>query len=200
MERSRYEAAGLGYCRRGGRWDGWLRRGPQRSLTVFHAPTDLNLKQAFVSRAQYPTGIAPDVPPMHYGKPFGALPFGYCTLREIFPSRIRGLSLRGPARHTNCRLDTPAILRSSTSQRSDLKIYGYSVDGHAPEQVVPSEVAEITLVATPDELRRIAKFLELCANGIDCRGTSWEHEHLSDRDRSFEGLPQLVVFNSERAQ
>lgn len=78
-----------------------------------------------------------------------------------------------------------------------MKIHGYADEGRAIEDIVPAELAEITLVATPYELRRIAKFLESCANGMEARGKTWEHEHLSDKDHSFEGSPHFVVFNPE---
>ena len=81
-----------------------------------------------------------------------------------------------------------------------MKIHGYADEGLAIEAVVPAELAEITLVATADELRRIAKFLESCANGMEARGRSWEHEHLSDKDRTFEYSPHFVVFNPEYGQ
>ncbi len=78
-----------------------------------------------------------------------------------------------------------------------MKIHGYANEGLAIEEIVPVELAEITLVATPAELRRIAKFLENCANGMEARGKLWEHEHLADKDRRFHGSPHFVVFNSE---
>jgi len=78
-----------------------------------------------------------------------------------------------------------------------VKIHGYGDEGRAIEDIVPAELAEITLVATPDELRRIAKFLEYCANGMEARSKTWEHEHLSDKDHSFESSPHFVVFNPE---
>lgn len=78
-----------------------------------------------------------------------------------------------------------------------MKIHGYADEGLEIEDIVSAELAEITLVATPEELRRIAKFLENCASGIEARGTSWEHEHLSDNDRFFMGSPHFVVFNPE---
>lgn len=78
-----------------------------------------------------------------------------------------------------------------------MKIFGYADEGLPVEAVVSAELAEITLVASTDELRRIAKFLESCAEGMEARGRSWEHEHLSDKDRSFEGAPHFVVFNPE---
>jgi hypothetical protein len=81
-----------------------------------------------------------------------------------------------------------------------VKIHGYADEGLAIDDIVPTELAEITLVATPEELRRIAKFLESCANGMETRGKSWEHEHLSDNDHSFEDSPHLVVFNPECGQ
>jgi hypothetical protein len=53
------------------------------------------------------------------------------------------------------------------------------------------------MIATPDELRRIAQFLLDCADGMESRGKFWEDEHLSDKDRSFESSPHFVVFNPE---
>ncbi|MBU2706792.1 hypothetical protein KCM76_12435 [Zooshikella marina] len=81
-----------------------------------------------------------------------------------------------------------------------MNIHGYADEGQEPDEIVPAELAEITLVATPEELRRIAKFLENCANGMEARGTSWEHEHLSDKDESFKDSPHFVVFNPEYGQ
>jgi hypothetical protein len=78
-----------------------------------------------------------------------------------------------------------------------VKIHGYADEGRAIGDVVPAELAEITIVATPAELRRIAKFLESCANEMEARGKTWEHEHLSDRDHLFEGSPHFVVFNPD---
>ena len=78
-----------------------------------------------------------------------------------------------------------------------MKLHGYAGEGVTPEAIVPAELAEVTLVATPDELRRIAQFLERCASGMESRGRSWQHEHLSDVDRQFSASPHFVVFNPE---
>lgn len=96
----------------------------------------------------------------------------------------------------------PATYACPSSQTLEVtvKIHGYADEGRASEDIVPAELAEITLVATPDELRRIAKFLVSCANGMETRGKAWEHEHLSDSDHSFEGSPHFVVFNPECGQ
>ncbi len=83
----------------------------------------------------------------------------------------------------------------SASLEVTVKIHGYADEGLKFEEIVPSELAEITLVANPEELRRIAKFLENCANGMETRGKSWEHEHLCDRDSYFQDSPHFVVFN-----
>lgn len=80
-----------------------------------------------------------------------------------------------------------------------MKIYGYADDALAIEDLAPVQLTEVTLVATPDELRSIARFFEACAREMEVHGTSWEHEHLSDRDRAFEASPNLVVFNSALA-
>ena len=78
-----------------------------------------------------------------------------------------------------------------------MKIHGYADEGKEIEDIVPAQLAEITLVATSEELRRIARFLDNCANGMEARGRSWEHEHLSDKDKYFKDSPHFVVFNSE---
>lgn len=78
-----------------------------------------------------------------------------------------------------------------------MEIHGYSKEEQYAEDLIPAELAEITLVASPKELRRIAKFLESCANGIEKHGKSWSHEHLSDQDKSFESSPHFVVYNPE---
>lgn len=80
-----------------------------------------------------------------------------------------------------------------------MKIHGCADDEFESEGIVPDELAEITLVATPEELRRIARFLEHCANGMESRGKSWEHEHLSDKDSYFVDSPHFVVFNPSAA-
>lgn len=80
-----------------------------------------------------------------------------------------------------------------------MKIHGHPALGDAAAGIA-AELAEVTLVATPDELRRIARFLESCAAGMEARGVAWEHEHLSDRDRSFDRPPHFVVFNPDYEQ
>ena len=81
-----------------------------------------------------------------------------------------------------------------------MKIHGYADEEKEIEDTVPDELAEITLVASPKELRRITRFLEDCANGMEVRGKSWEHEHLSDKDKYFKDSPHFVVFNPECGQ
>lgn len=78
-----------------------------------------------------------------------------------------------------------------------MKVHGYAKEEHDVENLIPSELTEITLVASPDELRRIAKFLNHCASEIESSGKSWCHEHLSDKDKSFLNSPHFVVFDPE---
>lgn len=79
-----------------------------------------------------------------------------------------------------------------------MKIYGYVENEEGPDgTLAPNKLAEITLVANPSELRLIAQFIESCASGMEERGTSWEHEHLSDKHKQFAESPHFVVFNPE---
>jgi hypothetical protein len=74
-----------------------------------------------------------------------------------------------------------------------LKLYGHSGGTDADELATPSALAEITLVASPSELRRIAQFLSAAASNMDRMGMAYSHEHLSDWDRSFALSPHFVV-------
>ena len=78
-----------------------------------------------------------------------------------------------------------------------MKLYGYADEGLPEEEVVPAALAEITLCATPDELRKIAAFLESCAQEMERMGSSYDHLHLSDRLKEFEASPHFVVATSE---
>lgn len=59
-----------------------------------------------------------------------------------------------------------------------IKAYGYlaKADAHS----LQGELAEVTIVADPDELRQIAKFLNDAATEIETHGAVFEHEHLRD--------------------
>ena len=74
-----------------------------------------------------------------------------------------------------------------------MKLYGYPDEGLPPEEVVPAALAEITLCAVPDELRKLAAFLESCAAEMERMGATYDHVHLSDRVKEFEASPHFVV-------
>ena len=74
-----------------------------------------------------------------------------------------------------------------------MKLYGYPDLGLPADQIVPDALAEVTLVASPAELRRIAAFLLVGAATMERMGPTYSHEHLSDKDRSFESSPHFVI-------
>jgi hypothetical protein len=78
-----------------------------------------------------------------------------------------------------------------------MKLYGYADEGLPAEKVVPAALAEITLCATPNELRKMAAFLESCAEEMERMGPSYDHLHLSDRLKEFESSPHFVVASLE---
>ncbi|HEY0232281.1 MAG TPA: hypothetical protein VGC55_13595 [Dokdonella sp.] len=59
-----------------------------------------------------------------------------------------------------------------------------------------SELAEISLVASPSELRAMVVFLNSVADEMKRMGTTYDHVHLSDRHETFEESPRFVVFRS----
>jgi hypothetical protein len=71
-----------------------------------------------------------------------------------------------------------------------MKLYGY-LDNAAQDR--PSALSEAALAATPEELRRIAAFLAYCADEMERMGEAFDHLHLEDFERGFEGGPGLVI-------
>ena len=74
-----------------------------------------------------------------------------------------------------------------------MHIYGYEDKGQPFGTVAPSPMAEITLNATPAELRAMADFLRSCADEMDRMGGAFDHAHLSDRMKQFSSSPHFVV-------
>ena len=74
-----------------------------------------------------------------------------------------------------------------------MRIYGYEDTGQPIGTTVPALLVEITLNATPDELRAMAGFLRGCADEMDRLGESFDHVHLTDRHRQFHTSPHFVV-------
>lgn len=76
-----------------------------------------------------------------------------------------------------------------------MKIYGYTEEMLSIEPVQPAELMEVSLLATPDELKKIAEFLLSSAKKMEKMGAKYSHEHLSDQQHSFKDSPQFIVFN-----
>lgn len=78
-----------------------------------------------------------------------------------------------------------------------MKLYGYKYEGLSIEEIEPQELAEITLVAPPEELRKVAKFIVWAANEMEKNGKKFEHVHLSDKEPDFVNSPHFVIFNPD---
>jgi hypothetical protein len=78
-----------------------------------------------------------------------------------------------------------------------MKIYGHIDDDSLIENLSPTKMAEITLVATPEELQKIAAFLLFSAQEMARMGHQFNHLHLSDEQPEFEGSPHFIVFNPD---
>lgn len=76
-----------------------------------------------------------------------------------------------------------------------MKLYGYA-EGLQTEDIFPSELAEVTLSATPSELIQIAEFLTFCATEMERMGQIYDHIHLSDCLKEFRKSPHFVVTRS----
>ena len=74
-----------------------------------------------------------------------------------------------------------------------MKLYGYSERERSRPEPVPTDLAEVTLVAGASEIRDIAEFLLFCAGEMDRMGSTYDHIHLSDTLKQFQSSPHLVV-------
>ncbi|WP_157604139.1 hypothetical protein [Rhizobacter sp. Root1221] len=79
-----------------------------------------------------------------------------------------------------------------------MKIYGYRKEEPDDAPVSSKGLAEITLCATPHELRRMAEFFAVCADEMERMGDVYDHVHLGDRMKEFDGSsPHLVICKAE---
>ena len=75
-----------------------------------------------------------------------------------------------------------------------MEFFGYTEDLQQAENLAPAKLLEVTISASPAELRAIAHFLIKAADSIEAKGARFEHEHFPRRK---EMDPELVVFNPE---
>ena len=78
-----------------------------------------------------------------------------------------------------------------------MKISGYSDQGLPIEEITHVDLAEITLMATPTEARKLAAFLLHASSEMERMGAFYSHLHLADSQTGFENSPHLTVFNAE---
>lgn len=90
-----------------------------------------------------------------------------------------------------------ALTSGVRAQRFFMKISGYSDLGLPIDEIISSELAEITILASPGELRKIASFLNSAAEAMEQLGSNYSHLHLSDKQDGFTNSPHFTVFNSE---
>jgi hypothetical protein len=77
-----------------------------------------------------------------------------------------------------------------------VKLYGYENKDLPIEEIIPAALAEVTLCATPDELRQMAKFFTFCAVEMERMHSKYDHIHLSDQFKEFAESPHFVVMKT----
>lgn len=76
-----------------------------------------------------------------------------------------------------------------------MKLFGYTNEAGVIEGAGPNVLAEVTLCASPHELRQMAKFLQYCAGEMERLGARYDHVHLGDHMKEFDQTsPHFVVF------
>ena len=76
----------------------------------------------------------------------------------------------------------------------EMEFWGYTEDLQKAGNPSPARLPEVTISASPSELRAIAHFLKEAADNIEVHGDGFEHEHFP---RKKAADPELVVFNPE---
>ncbi|MCO1336980.1 hypothetical protein MO867_21890, partial [Microbulbifer sp. OS29] len=61
-----------------------------------------------------------------------------------------------------------------------MKFYGYTKQEAEKENPKPLELSEVTISASAEELRKLAKFIAEQSIAIEKDQDGYEHEHLSD--------------------
>lgn len=74
-----------------------------------------------------------------------------------------------------------------------MKLHGYPKKG-LQDVGASAELAEVTLEASPQELRNIAAFFLSAADEMDGMGAAYDHLHLGDAMPEFGTSPHLTVF------
>lgn len=73
-----------------------------------------------------------------------------------------------------------------------MKFWGYTQELVESAEPQPAALIEVTISATPSDLREIAKFLSSVADTIETQGRNFEHEHFLNNATEE---PRLIVFN-----
>ena len=71
-----------------------------------------------------------------------------------------------------------------------MKLFGIASKSETEGAV---ELAEVTLVGSPNTLRAVARFLEWSAAQIEIHGSDFEHHHLQDFDESWQEEVDVIT-------
>jgi hypothetical protein len=85
------------------------------------------------------------------------------------------------------------VASAPIQENSLLKLFGYPDSEQEQTPSGPSTVSEVTICASPAELRKISSFLAACADEMERMGPSYDHVHLGDRMKEFASSPELIV-------
>jgi len=78
-----------------------------------------------------------------------------------------------------------------------MKLVGYANEDVDSDKIQPKVLAEVTLSASPQELRRMSDFLRHCASEMERMGNAYDHIHLGDHMKEFDqSSPHFVVFRA----
>jgi len=80
-----------------------------------------------------------------------------------------------------------------------MKLFGYAISNTPTEDITPSSLAEVSVVASATELRAMSQFFDECAKEMDRMGDAFDHVHLGDRFKAFRDSPHFVVARDREA-
>lgn len=88
-------------------------------------------------------------------------------------------------------------LREGTDRFESLRKHQFKLVGQLCEEEEALPFVAVTITADVSALRAVAAFLTECAEGIEKRGSQWEHAHLRDAwSEWYSAYPDIVVVRS----
>ena len=78
-----------------------------------------------------------------------------------------------------------------------MKFYGRKKEEKSEDDLL--ELEEVSICASPERLRQMARFILDCADSIELRTPDfWDHEHFADHIELEDERPDFIIVNPQK--